>query len=63
MKIQLKKVNAPDGTYWYGVWVDDSCQIPAYGTNLEAAKEAYNKIKEASKNPLPPYEIIQEETL
>lgn len=63
MKIELKKLNELDGTYWYGIWIDGSCQIPSYGTDLEKAKDAYNKIKEASKTHLPRYEIIQEETL
>ena len=63
MKLELKKVNQPDGSYWYGIWVNDSCQIPGYGTDLEAAKIAYDKIKEQSKKLLPPYETIQEDTL
>lgn len=63
MKIELKKVNNPDGSYWYGIWVDGSCQTPSYGTDLDKAKEAYAKIIEVQKNPLPPYETIQEETI
>jgi len=58
MKVELKKVNEPNGTFWYGIWVDDSCQFPSYGTDLEAAKKAYDTIIEAQKNPLPPYETI-----
>lgn len=63
MKIELKKVNDPDGGHWYGIWIDGSCQIPAFGENLEAAQAAYERIKEAQKTPLPKYEIIKEEEI
>lgn len=63
MKIELKKVNEPDGSYWYGIWVDESILTPSYGTDLEAAQKAYDLIKENSKTPLPRYETIKEETL
>lgn len=38
-------------------------QIPSYGTNLEAAEAAYNKIIEAQKEPKPRYETIKTETI
>jgi hypothetical protein len=63
MKIELKKVNEPNGKFWYGIWVDGDCQTPSFGTDLEAAKVAYEEIKEVQKNPPPPYETIQEETI
>ena len=58
-KIEIKKVNEADGRHWYGIWVDNSCQSPSYGTDLDAAKEAYKKIIEIQKNPPPPYEVIE----
>jgi hypothetical protein len=65
MKIELVKYNQPDGSFWYGIEVDGSCQIPAYGDDISKAKEAYDKMIEfqkSSKN-LPKFEIIQSETV
>ena len=59
MKIELKKVNKPDGTYWYGIWVNGSCESPSYNDDLQAAKAAYANIIEAQKNPKPEYEVIE----
>ena len=59
MKVELRKVNEPTGTFWYGIWIDDSCQIPAFGVDLEAAKKVYEAILEKQKNPLPKYETIE----
>lgn len=63
MKVELNKVNEPNGNFWYGIWIDDSCQTPSFGVDLEKAKEEYNKILEAAKSPKPRYEIIQSETI
>lgn len=62
MKVELKKVNKPDGSHWFGIWVNNSCQIPAYHT-LEEAQEAYDKTVENLKTPKPEYEIIKEEII
>ena len=59
MKIELKRVNEPNGKFWYGIWVDGSCQIPSFGADLEAAKEGYAKILKEQENPKPPYEVIE----
>jgi hypothetical protein len=59
MKVELKKVNQADGDYWYGIWVNGSCEIPSYGHDYVKAKEAYDKIIEAQKKPKPPYEVME----
>jgi len=58
MKVELKKVNEADGSYWYGVWVSGRCDT-SHSTDLNAAIAQYNKIIEAQMNPLPPYEVIK----
>ena len=62
MKIELKKVNEPDGHFWYGIWINGTCD-KSFGADLEAAEKAYDKIKEVQKTPKPPVEIIKEETI
>lgn len=63
MKIELKKINEPNGKYWYGIWVDGNCQIPSFGADLEGARAEYDKIVELSKTPKQREEIIQSETI
>lgn len=63
MKIELKKINEPNGKYWYGIWVDGSCQIPSFGADFEAARAEYNNIIELAKEPKEREEIIQSETI
>lgn len=56
MKIELKKINQPDGKIWYGVAVD------GYFSNLhrtlEEAHKEYDKTVEIQKLGLPPQETI-----
>lgn len=63
MKVELKKINEPNGRFWYGIWVDDNCQIPSYGEDLDRAQAEYEKILEVAKTPKPPQEIIKSETI
>lgn len=63
MKIEIRKVNEPDGSYWYGIWVNNSCQIPSYGKDLTAATIAYEKIVDNMLKPKPRYETIKETEL
>lgn len=62
MKIELKKVNEPDGKFWYGIWTNGRCH-KSFGTDLASAEAAYDKIKEVQKTPNQPIEIIKEETI
>lgn len=63
MKVELKKVNEPNGSFWYGLVVDGQWQIPGFGTDLEKAKSEYDKILEHAKNAQPREEIIYSETV
>lgn len=63
MKIELKKVNKADGTFWYGIWINDNCQIPGYGEDLVSAQEAYDKMIAYAKAPKPEYETIKSDDI
>ena len=59
MKVELKKTNEPDGSYWYGVFVSNRC-ASSHGTDLDAAIVQFNKTVDVQMKPkLPPFEIIK----
>ena len=59
MKVELKKVNEADGSYWYGVWVSGRCET-SHSTDLDAAIVQFNKTVDVQMKPkLPPFEIIK----
>jgi len=62
MKIELKKLNKPDGKTWYCVVVDGTYQSPFHYTEAEA-REQYDKIIECSKFNLPAEETLLSETI
>jgi hypothetical protein len=58
MKIELKKVNEPNGNFWYGIWINGDCQIPSFGIDLNAATKEFDKIVANANSQKPPYETI-----
>lgn len=57
MKIELKKLNKPDGKVYYAVVKDSFYTTPFYTTQLEG-EEAFKKAVEFAKNGPPQEEIL-----
>jgi hypothetical protein len=62
MKLELKKLNKPDGKVWYAVLVNGSYESPFYYTEDEA-REHYNRIIEQSKLNKPAEETLLSEEI
>lgn len=57
MKLELRKLNEPDGKIWFAVYINDSCESPFHPT-LEDAQKHYDRIIEQNKKNLPAFEVL-----